>query len=170
MQLLISDANILIDLEEGDLLNALFRLPYRFSVPDILFYEELEEQHPHLRQMGLRLLELTPSSMRYAFDLIQRTRGPSRNDCFALALAYQEQCPLLSGDQALRKAAEREAIEVRGTLWIVETLISHRIISVEGARAAYNRMKNNARRLPWDLAFKRLAQLASGTTQPNELE
>jgi hypothetical protein len=37
MQLLISDANILIDLEEGGLLEVFFRLPYQFSVPDILF-------------------------------------------------------------------------------------------------------------------------------------
>lgn len=38
MQLLISDANILIDLEEGELLNELFQLPYQFKVPDILFF------------------------------------------------------------------------------------------------------------------------------------
>lgn len=53
MQLLISDANILIDLEEGELLGLLFQLPYQFSVPDILFAEELEAQHAHLPGMGL---------------------------------------------------------------------------------------------------------------------
>lgn len=58
MQLLISDANILIDLEEGDLFDVLFQLPYRFCVPDILFAEELEAQHSHLVEMGLALREL----------------------------------------------------------------------------------------------------------------
>lgn len=53
MQLLISDANILIDLEEGELLNELFQLPYQFKVPDILFFEELEDQHAHSYQ-GVR--------------------------------------------------------------------------------------------------------------------
>ena len=43
MQLLISDANILIDMEEGELLPQMFQLPYNFSIPDILFYEELEQ-------------------------------------------------------------------------------------------------------------------------------
>lgn len=156
MQLLISDANILIDLEEGELLELLFRLPYQFSVPDILFAEELEDQHSHLPGMGLLLGELEPQSMVYAFELIQRVKGPSRNDCFALALAKQKNCPLLSGDRALRQVAEAEAVVVMGTIWLVEEMILRDIISIEQARSAYQRMRANARRLPWDKALQRL--------------
>ena len=36
MLLLISDANILIDIEDGNLTSVLFRLPYEIAVPDIL--------------------------------------------------------------------------------------------------------------------------------------
>ncbi|EPX9617407.1 TPA: PIN domain-containing protein [Pseudomonas aeruginosa] len=156
MRLLISDANILIDLEEGQLLDQLFRLPYHFSVPDILFTEELEAQHAHLLERGLRLDELTSESMLYALALTARVSGPSRNDCFALALARQEGCPLLSGDQALRQTAEQEAVEVRGTIWVVEELIRHQIITVVAARDSYQRMRDNARRLPWEQALRRL--------------
>ena len=39
MLLLISDANVLIDIENGGLTGAMFSLPYQFAVPDILFYE-----------------------------------------------------------------------------------------------------------------------------------
>ncbi|MRK21540.1 PIN domain-containing protein [Pseudomonas sp. JG-B] len=156
MQLLISDANILIDLEEGELLELLFQLPYQFSVPDILFAEELEAQHAHLPGMGLLLGELEPQAMVYAFELIQRVNGPSRNDCFALALAKQRNCPLLSGDQALRRVAEAEAVVVMGTIWLVEEMIHRDIISIEQARNAYLRMRANARRLPWDIALRRL--------------
>ena len=56
MQLLISDANILIDLEEGELLAQLFALPYRFTVPDILYFDELEAQHAHCWACGLSWL------------------------------------------------------------------------------------------------------------------
>lgn len=63
MQLLISDANILIDLEEGGLLDELFLLPYQFSVPDILFHEELQNQHAHLLQKGLILGELSAETV-----------------------------------------------------------------------------------------------------------
>lgn len=156
MQLLISDANILIDLEEGEILESLFGLPFRFKVPDILFYEELEAQHAHLLAMGLMLGELTPQTMLYAIELSSRVSGPSRNDCFALASARQENCPLLSGDRDLRRTAENEDIEVHGTIWLVEQMIINQIITVPRARRAYKRMKENARRLPWGLAFESL--------------
>lgn len=156
MQLLISDADILIDLEEGELLAQLFTLPYRFTVPDILYFEELEGQHAHLLGLGLELAELNPGTMLYAVELVGRVRGPSRNDCFALALARQENCPLLSGDEALRKAALLEAVEVKGTLWVVEELVRSEVITVEQAHEAYLRMRANARRLPWAIAHQRL--------------
>jgi hypothetical protein len=43
MLLLISDANILIDIEDGHLTPVVVRLPYAIAVPDILFELELSE-------------------------------------------------------------------------------------------------------------------------------
>lgn len=42
MLLLISDANILIDMEAGQLMERLFQLPMQFAMPDILYWEEIE--------------------------------------------------------------------------------------------------------------------------------
>jgi predicted nucleic acid-binding protein len=159
MIILISDANILIDMEEGDLLDALFELPYQFTVPDLLYFDELETHHADLLDKGLVIGELSSTTMRYAIKLIERVRGPSRNDCFAIALAKQEICPLLTGDRALKKVANEEGLEVHGTLWVVEAMVEHQIISVETARRAYYQMRDNGRRLPWDIAFAQLARL-----------
>lgn len=159
MQLLISDANILIDLEEGGLLRQLFDLPYEFRVPDILYYEELARQHGYLIDLGLGLGELDERGMQRAFEYTRKYNGPSRNDCFAMALAFQEKCPLLSGDKDLRKAAEQEAILVNGTLWVVEKLVIHGAITLDQARAGYQCMRDSGRRLPWGLAFQRLEEL-----------
>lgn len=120
MQLLISDANILIDLEEGQLIELMFQLPYQCKIPDILFVEELDAEHEHLLELGLSISELTGETMSYAVELIPRYTSASRNDCFALALAAQEQCTLLTGDKALRNAAEAELVMVRGTFWLVD--------------------------------------------------
>ncbi len=49
MRILICDTNILIDLEEGRLLEQFFQLPYDFRVSDILFSEELEAQAAYER-------------------------------------------------------------------------------------------------------------------------
>lgn len=160
-QLLISDANILIDLEDGDLITELFKLPYQFQVPDMLFVDELEADHGYLLEHGLQLGELTSESMAEVEALVHRYKQPSRYDCFALVLAKQEGCPLLTGDQNLRKAAEQENVEVKGTLWIVETMIVHQVISIESARIAYTKMKASGRRLPWQQAEARLSEMAS---------
>ncbi len=159
MQLLISDANILIDLEEGQILELLFHLPYQFKVPDILFEEELKAHHAHLAGLGLQIGELTAETMMDAFALIQQYGGPSRNDCFALALARQEQCPLLTGDKALRKAAESESVMVKGTLWVVEQMVQQNLLDKIEAHRAYDRMEQAGRRLPWAMARQRLDNL-----------
>ena len=48
MRLLISDANILIDMEAGALMDTLFLLPMQFGIPDLLYYEEIEPGSPGL--------------------------------------------------------------------------------------------------------------------------
>lgn len=63
--LVISDANILMDMEAGGLLRPMFRLDYRFAVPDVLFEVELRQHHPGLIRLGLRRMELTGESVRY---------------------------------------------------------------------------------------------------------
>lgn len=115
MLLLISDANILMDVEVGDLIAPMFSLGYQFTVPDILYYEELEEQHAHLIDMGLQIRSLSAKSVERVQLLSQTYAKPGRIDLFALALAELERCPLLTGDAALRQAAEAEKIEVKGT-------------------------------------------------------
>ncbi|TFW72331.1 DUF3368 domain-containing protein [Methylotenera oryzisoli] len=159
MQVLISDANILIDLEEGLLIDKIFELPFVFKIPDVLFEEELSEQHHHLIALGLQLGELTGESLIKVFALIEQYPQPSRNDCLALALAKQENCPLITGDKNLRKAAETEEVQVYGTLWLVECLVQHSIINKLQAHSAYERMEQYGRRLPWPEAHQRINNL-----------
>ncbi len=104
MRLLISDASILIDLEEGKLIEQIFQLPCQFSIPDILFEEELDEQHQYFITLGLKLDELSEATMLYGMELTQKYTNPSRNDCFALALARQENCALLTTSFAVLDA------------------------------------------------------------------
>lgn len=37
MRVLVSDTSVLIDLERGNFLDAIFALPYEFAVPDVLY-------------------------------------------------------------------------------------------------------------------------------------
>jgi predicted nucleic acid-binding protein len=159
MLLLISDANILIDMDTGGLLAPMFSMEYCFAVPDVLYVEELEEQHSGLLALGLQSVTLQDHLVAEVMVLSQRYRRPGRNDLFALALAASEACPLLTGDKDLRAAAAVEQVEVRGTLWLVTEMVRTKKISTQVARAAYQRMRDSGRRLPWDEAERLLADL-----------
>jgi len=158
--LLISDANILIDMEAANLLQKFFRLPMSIGIPDILYREEIEPGSPGLEELGLILLDVEGAYVQYAFSLASKYGSrASHNDYLALALAKQEQCPLLTGDMALRKVAAAENIEAKGTIWILQELVNHAIIDIQEALDAIARMKQSGRRLPWNEAERILKTL-----------
>lgn len=159
MLLLVSDANILIDMEEGGLLVYMFSLECKFIIPDILFVEELVEIHAHFLDYGLEQRTLSAESMLVAMEMMKFYRRPSRNDLFALALAKQEACSLLTGDKHLKMAAEEEGVNVHGTIWLVEELVKNGKITMFIAKAAYEKMEQSGRRLPWKKARERLEKL-----------
>lgn len=148
--LLISDANILIDMEAGELLDKLFLLPMRFAIPDILYWEEIEPETPGLDAKGLLVMEVSGASVMYAEALqVRYGTAPSSNDYLALALAKQEGCTLLTGDQALRAASEAEEVPVKGTVWLLRTMVESEVLNVDEALGSLALMRESKRRLPW---------------------
>lgn len=59
MQLLVSDANIPIDIEHGNLTSSMFSMKIVFAVPDVLFEKELKARHSHLLDFGLKIKSLS---------------------------------------------------------------------------------------------------------------
>ena len=163
-RLLISDANILIDISAGNLLNVMFRLDHDFGLPDVLFVEELQAQHPELPGMGLKILTLESEAVAdmVALQAKHHKTGVSVNDCMALALARQEQSTLLTGDGALRQVALAEGADVKGTVWLVGQMLEAGLVDGERARRAYQAMKEDGSRLPWDTIRQQLKRYSQG--------
>lgn len=159
MLFIISDASVLIDIECSGLTSAMFKLPYQFVVPDILFDEELAEKHSDLLQFGLISRTMSGELIEEAYNLRQKHSKPSVNDLLALILAKYENCQLLTGDKALRQVAVIFNIQVFGTIWLVEQMIQYQIINVDDARIAFQRMKSLGSRLPWDEVEKMLLKV-----------
>lgn len=150
MQLVVTDANIIIDLDAGGLLEEIFHLTdMEFCTPDVLYLEELAQHYGALPGLGLKVLSQPPEAVEYVMQLRARYRGPSTNDLFALALARTLSCALLSGDGSLRTAAEAEGVEIHGTIWLIEALLESHLIQVERVAAAYEVMRRDGSRLPW---------------------
>ena len=159
MALLISDANIFIDFEEGGILERLFQLSDDIGVPDLLFEDELRVQHGHLPDLGLRLVELDVAAIERLTALGVLYPNTSANDRAALVGAEQENCPLVTGDRRLREAAEAEGVEVHGTLWLVDKLVKEGCLALDELEVAYERMRAAGRRLPWGSVAEQLRRL-----------
>jgi len=148
MALIISDANILIDFEHADLTPRLFQLELDLAVPDLLYHDELSRHHGDLPALGLQLLELPPELIGQAYAYRSRYPKPSIYDLFALVLSLDRQCPLLTGDKALRQLAQNEGVDVFGTLWLMERLFDVRLVTIDEMELAYQTMLDNQSRLP----------------------
>ncbi len=158
MKVLVSDTSVLIDLERGHLVEATFRLPFEFTVPDLLYENELKEHGgPDLVRLGLRVEELDGEGVSLALGY-RRNRGAlSLADSFALALAKTNAWSLLSGDRVLRELAEQEKVPCHGALWVLDRLFEHRVIERHALYAGLDKIDAHPRcRLPKPEIRKRL--------------
>lgn len=65
--ILVSDTSVLIDLDRGGLLEAVFELPDELAVPDVLYDREMQgEWGEQLRQLGLRVEEVSQTGVANA--------------------------------------------------------------------------------------------------------
>ncbi len=127
MKIAVKDANILIDLVNGDLLEPCLRLPYEFVTTNLVLLQlEVESQYaavrPFIDKGVIQIARLTAKEMEaLALDPLQSALGFV--DLEVLWVATREKGILLTGDLELRKEAKRRKVKVHGLLWILEQLI-----------------------------------------------
>ena len=150
MTVLVSDTSVIIDLERGELLESVFQLAVDFAVPDLLFHRELAGPvGDRLLALGLRVEELSPGEVQGATVLRRADATLSLPDTFAFALAQGRQWTLLTGDAGLRRTAEAHALDVHGTLWVLEQLDSQGACSLQVLAAGLAKASGHPRcRLP----------------------
>ncbi|MCL6455367.1 MAG: hypothetical protein I4O36_00995 [Ralstonia pickettii] len=166
MRVLVSDASILIELSKWSLLEAIFRLPFEFAVPDALYEDELldlgEVDRDQLRGLGLRVESVDGRGMAQAVAYQSNRPKLTLHDCLAITLAVTNRWPLLTGDKRMRALAEDEQVEVHGVLWLIDLLAEHGVVADEELVSALAGMLADARtHLPHAEIRKRIAQLAT---------
>lgn len=152
----VTDTNVWIDLEAAGLTDLVFRLSLRFQAPDVIVAELVRPEGAALARRGLAVRELPGDRVAEAAVLAARYLRPSRTDLFALVLARTERAILLTGDRHLREAAEREGVEVHGTLWLVDRMVEASLLDLRGATEALLAMRRAGRRLPAEELERRL--------------
>ena len=124
-----SDTSVLIDLDRGSLVVAVFGLPVEFVVPDLLYERELRQHGgEELRELGLRVEELDGSGVMRALGYRGREPSLSLVDSFALALAVENRWTLLTGDRVLRHLARLEGVDCHGLLWVFDQMVEAAVV------------------------------------------
>lgn len=143
MRLLISDANILIDMEAGALMETLFQLPMQFGIPDLLYYEEIEPGSPGLEELGLQVMEVigdfltthslpvpdgfawddTPETSQFLVEAVKVWPDIAARDRMTANLMASVQLGDAAGKQAMFEAAVADAAALAGLalLWSSRT-------------------------------------------------
>lgn len=132
MKYISSDTNIWPDFEAISRTDLPFRLPCTY----IMYREALEEEvisPPNLLEelikKGLEAVELTTEEFFYAAECVTKYVKISKYDSTALAIAKHRGILLLTGDNALRKAAIKEGVEVIGSIGILDRLYEENYIN-----------------------------------------
>lgn len=113
-----------------------------------------------LQKRGLIGVDLTIEEFFYADELSKRYVKLSGYDRTALAVAKYRKIPLLTGDNPLRKAAEKEGIEVFGTIGLLDRLYEGEYINkLEYQFCLGSLLEHKERRLPTDELQKRIDSL-----------
>lgn len=142
------DANILIDLQNGDLLAQFFSLKVHLSTPDAVMEEISGSFRTLPQEYGLRVERLSGELVTGAVNLRARHRCLSVPDAFVLVLAKDIGCPILTGDRCMKRAAEEVGIPVHGILWCLNRMLEEETLDYQQAISSLEAIMQKNSRLP----------------------
>lgn len=154
--LCVVDANIIIDLHIGALLDHLFSLPYTPATPRSIISKQQRPPGYSVVKMGLIPLDLSETQICETSSFRKQYPRLAIDDIHAFILAHDLSVPLLTGDSGLRRLAQSTGLSVYGTLWVLDTLVQQNTISRQQAATSLNLMTQNSRRLPASEVMVRL--------------
>ena len=128
---IINDTNIWIDLKLTNIIEKVFLLPYELAVPDILYNDELKDMDGELLEAnGIKIIEMTNDEVVETAERSGMTNRVSFNDLTTLVVAKSRGYILVTGDGNLRKIAKSENVELRGTIWLIDEMVSNNILDI----------------------------------------
>jgi len=126
-----SDTNVWLDFQAIGCLFHPFLLDHAYFISDVTLHDEV--LRPPILQTAL---------LGHVSLLAGKYPRISRYDALALSIAMTRGWMLLSGDKALRNAAEAESVVCRGTIWVYDELLAlGRISKADYAKAMEDLLK-----------------------------
>ena len=144
--LLVSDANIFIDLERIGLLIEFSKLDIKISTSDFVFNELNEKQQILVKSLSIDIYTL-PAEELMKFFIEYQELGQvkiSYQDYSIYYFAKKYEAYLLSNDKALRKFSNKKNIEVKGIFYILDLIIEHSELSKNDLHTSISLLLNNS--------------------------
>ena len=140
MRIVVSDGGCLINLRKASLLDAFLKLPYEILIPNTLFEDELlkftSAQKKALIRGGIKVVDLSGECVLRAREVLRSSPQLSVHHGLAFVLAQTHaRCILLTADGSLRTLAASHRMKVRGVLWVVDEIHTHKISTAASLHA-----------------------------------
>ncbi|VAY88148.1 hypothetical protein MNB_ARC-1_1328 [hydrothermal vent metagenome] len=144
--LLVSDANIFIDLERIGLLIEFSKLDIKISTSDFVFNELNTKQQMLVKSLSIEIYTLPAEELRKFFIEYQELGQVkiSYQDYSIYYFAKKHEACLLSNDKALRKFSNKKNIEAKGIFYILDLIIKYSKLSKNDLHTSISLLLNNS--------------------------
>lgn len=156
----IHDSCLFIDLFSGGILENWFSCGFHFEttvfIIDELKQPELKKAVETFVSASILIIHDLSFEETAAADTWAKENRVSLQDASVALMAQERKGILLTGDQRLRTKSQQKGIDVRGVLWILDTLVNAKKIDGTTAFAALQTMLSKGKsRLPKEECKKR---------------
>lgn len=159
MKVVVTDVSVFFDLFEIQVLPEFFALDWEIYTTDFVYNEILQAGQKEVfevfaRSKRLIILSFTSEEETQVRNFRTKLSIRSIADKTILWKSLQLEATLLTCDKKLRKEAEGHAIEVRGSIWVIQRLVENGIINSTRGISLLENLKMTNNRLPFDLIDK----------------
>jgi predicted nucleic acid-binding protein len=156
--LLISDANIFIDLEKIGLLDVFHQLSHRIVTTDFIYNELYSNQKEKLDILKIEILTFNENELIDFYNNYTKLGkvGISSQDYSLIYKAKKIKGSIITGDKALKNYIKRENINVFGVFFILDEILKENLISNDIWKSKLLDLQNINKRLPKKEFEKRL--------------
>jgi len=155
--LLISDANIFIDLDKIGLVDIACSISDTIVTTDFVFGELYESQQKLIQNIGIEILLFEPDelvSLQMQYSTLGSV-GISVPDFSLVVKAEENNGTVLSGDKALRSFSRRRDIDVKGIFYIFDRILEESLLSIDEWKEKLKELQSINNRLPQNEFEKR---------------
>lgn len=151
MQVVITDANIFIDLYELNLLYLFFQLPYKIHTTSFVI-EELSDECEEVVEQETILIRINEAD-RKGLEQMVWNRGFSFPDKTILYSALIYKMMVFSGEKKMKKWCQSNDIESHGILFIFQQFIDQKLLSKDNASQKLETLMKINQWLPLEICF-----------------